>query len=114
MAKPDKQSFKKAIERNPHLGEYLDEFLKEGNPEPDFYVQLSREMKNMEDINLIYPVGDPIFIHIYKTEGERSQGISLSSQNSRKLLERNIRQFSKGCLRLFRFKWSLRIQENLN
>ncbi|RLF57134.1 MAG: hypothetical protein DRN25_06995, partial [Thermoplasmata archaeon] len=71
MAKPDEKAFKRAIERNPHLGEYLDKFLKEGNPKPDFYVQLSREMKGMEDINLIYPVGDPIFIHIYKAEGER-------------------------------------------
>ncbi len=104
MAKPDKQAFKKAIERNPHLGEYLDEFLKEGNPEPDFYVQLSREMKNMEDINLIYPVGDPIFIHIYKAEGEREPRYIVIEPKFTKTLREKYKAIFKRMLEIIPFQ----------
>lgn len=38
--------------------------------EPVFYTKLDRGMKHLKKPNLIYPVGDPIFIHIYK-EGTR-------------------------------------------
>jgi archaeal flagellar protein FlaI len=38
--------------------------------EPVFYTKLDRNMKHLKNPNLIYPVGDPIFIHIFK-EGNR-------------------------------------------
>ncbi|RLG55586.1 MAG: hypothetical protein DRN88_05480, partial [Candidatus Hydrothermarchaeota archaeon] len=104
MAKPDEQSFKKAIERNPHLGEYLNEFLKEGNPKPEFYVQLSREMKNMEDINLIYPVGDPIFIHIYKPEGEREPKYIVIEPKFTKTLREKYKAIFKKMLEVIPFQ----------
>jgi flagellar protein FlaI len=60
-----------AIKRNPHLGRYIEKVTKELNERPEFYEQLSRDMKDLDWINLIYPVGDPIFIHIYGRRGDR-------------------------------------------
>ncbi|WP_457750906.1 type II/IV secretion system ATPase subunit [Thermococcus sp.] len=54
-----------AMARNPHLRRYVDEFVKRTGKFPDFYPQLSRDMNEIKYPNLIYPVGDPIFIHIY-------------------------------------------------
>ncbi|WP_297439378.1 type II/IV secretion system ATPase subunit [Thermococcus sp.] len=54
-----------AMARNPHLRRYVDEFVKKTGKFPEFYPQLSRDMKEIKYPNIIYPVGDPIFIHIY-------------------------------------------------
>jgi len=53
-----------AMRRNPHLRSYVD---REGRKHgvPSFYKTLSRDMRNWENPQLIYPVGDPIFIHIF-------------------------------------------------
>lgn len=32
---------------------------------PEFHAQLSRDMKDIPYPNILYPVGDPIFVHIY-------------------------------------------------
>lgn len=57
---------------NPHLSMYLLELRQKGFPQPQYFVQLSRDMRYMEEVNIIYPVGDPIFIHIYeRSKGER-------------------------------------------
>jgi flagellar protein FlaI len=59
--------FEKAIQRNPHLGEYVRKFMREnGADEPVFMVKLSKDI-NKENVNLILPVGDPVFIHLYGT-----------------------------------------------
>ncbi|WP_292463369.1 type II/IV secretion system ATPase subunit [Methanolobus sp.] len=59
--------FEKAIQRNPHLGEYVRKFMQEnGADEPVFMVKLSKDI-NKENVNLILPVGDPVFIHLYGT-----------------------------------------------
>ncbi|TGC10875.1 type II/IV secretion system ATPase subunit [Methanolobus halotolerans] len=61
------QEFEKAIQRNPHLGEYVRKFMKEnGADEPTFMVSLSKDL-DTESINVILPVGDPVFIHLYGT-----------------------------------------------
>ncbi|AGB05133.1 ATPase, type IV secretory pathway VirB11 component like protein [Aciduliprofundum sp. MAR08-339] len=60
-----------AIKRNPHLGRYIERVRRELNETPEFYEQLSRDMKDLDWVNLIYPVGDPIFIHIYGRRGDR-------------------------------------------
>ena len=61
-----------ALKRNPHLKAYLDEFKRKEGVVPSFVPALSRDMKSLPRPNLIYPVGDPIFIHIYTDrEGER-------------------------------------------
>lgn len=54
-----------AMARNPHLRRYIEEFTKKTGKFPEFYPQLSRDMKDIKYPNLIYPVGDPVFIHIY-------------------------------------------------
>jgi flagellar protein FlaI len=63
-------SFKRAMDRNPHLKEYVANFVKKTGKMPAFHVQLQREFGELDEINLIYPVGDPIFIHIIKNKGE--------------------------------------------
>lgn len=59
-----------AQKRNPHLSEYLAEFQKNKKTVPSFITQLSREMALDKTPNIIYPVGDPIFIHIYAEMGK--------------------------------------------
>lgn len=54
-----------ALKRNPHLRRYIDEFRRREGVVPTFVPALSRDMKTLPRPNLIYPVGDPIFIHIY-------------------------------------------------
>ena len=58
--------FQKAVQRNPHLGEYVEKVKKEKGSEPQFVVSLSKDLDS-DNVNIILPVGDPIFIHIYGT-----------------------------------------------
>lgn len=53
-----------ACENNPHLQQYLDNLEDQRKPLPEFVAQLSRSMSDLDYPNVIYPVGDPIFIHI--------------------------------------------------
>jgi archaeal flagellar protein FlaI len=63
----DDKEFQEAQERNPHLREYL---ATKSFDKPKFFVQLDRKLKDEEFPNIIYPVGDPIFIHILRRPGE--------------------------------------------
>jgi len=65
MAQVVSDTLEEAMARNPHLRKYIDQFRKKYGKMPEFYAQLSRDMKDIMYPNLIYPVGDPIFIHIY-------------------------------------------------
>jgi flagellar protein FlaI len=57
--------FQKAVQRNPHLGEYVKKFMREqGEDEPTFMVSLSKDIDRAK-VNIILPVGDPVFIHLY-------------------------------------------------
>ncbi|NOR48955.1 MAG: hypothetical protein GQ533_13085 [Methanosarcinaceae archaeon] len=58
--------FQKALQRNPHLGVYINEFRQKTGTIPDFVVSLSKDIEE-ENVNVILPVGDPVFIHIYGT-----------------------------------------------
>ena len=53
------------LERNPHLEAYLEKWRKISPFEPQFCVQLSRDMASIREPNIIYPVGDPVYIHVY-------------------------------------------------
>ena len=53
-----------AILGNPHLGAYVEEFAKRYET-PKFHERVTRDMKSLQKVNIIYPVGDPIFIHIW-------------------------------------------------
>jgi len=58
----------KFSEVNPHLLLYVENWVRSGKPFPEFTKILTREHALQSKPNLIYPVGDPIFIHIYKLE----------------------------------------------
>ncbi|MCA9486196.1 type II/IV secretion system ATPase subunit [Candidatus Woesearchaeota archaeon] len=63
------EDINEAMNRFRHLREYVNEISrKEGMPE--FKVQLDRSLRNLENPNIIYPVGDPIFIHLSKGAGD--------------------------------------------
>lgn len=59
------EDFNEAMAKFPHLRSYVNRVSQqEGMPE--FKIQLDRSMRKLESPNVIYPVGDPIFIHISK------------------------------------------------
>ncbi|CAD7770193.1 Type II/IV secretion system protein [Candidatus Methanoperedenaceae archaeon GB50] len=59
-----------AFERNPHLKEHYYNFIDEVGEPPEFLVSLSRDLGKIKYPNILYPVGDPIFVHIYGDENE--------------------------------------------
>ncbi|OYT46393.1 hypothetical protein B6U90_01200 [Thermoplasmatales archaeon ex4484_6] len=70
-----------ALEKNPHLREYLERISREGAA-PSFVPSLSEDMAYLKRVNIIYPVGDPIFIHILSTdEGGREYRVVEPSLN---------------------------------
>ncbi|WP_297215230.1 type II/IV secretion system ATPase subunit [Thermoplasma sp.] len=64
-------SYEIAISRNPHLGEYLSKYRDETGRSPSFLVNIDSSLKSLAHVDVIYPVGDPIFIHIYEKGKER-------------------------------------------
>ncbi|KCZ71132.1 ATPase, type IV secretory pathway VirB11 component like protein [Candidatus Methanoperedens nitroreducens] len=61
--------FEEAVSRNPHLREYIENYKKESGITPDFVTKLSRDIVDIPVPSIIYPVGDPVFIHI---KGDKS------------------------------------------
>ena len=64
-------SLAEAERRNSHLRKYLQEFRAKTNSIPEFLVNLPEEVSLIEFPNILYPVGDPVFIHVYKGEEEK-------------------------------------------
>ena len=60
------------IEKNPNLREYILKIYAETNQAPTLALTLSRDVGTIKRPNIIYPVGDPIFIHIYAQGEEKS------------------------------------------
>lgn len=69
--KSDEEAFKDARQKNPHLDMYVKKFIEDYGVEPAYIVQLSRDLRKLRTPNIIYPVGDPIFIHIYSLSEDR-------------------------------------------
>ncbi len=63
-------SLEEAVARNPHLGRYLREYTSRTGRAPEYHESLSRDLKDAPRVNFLYPVGDPIFIHVYEAEEE--------------------------------------------
>ncbi len=61
--------YNEAMKTFDHLKEYVERLEKNG-AKPDFYGEITRDVGKLEFPNLIYPVGDPIFIHIYREKGK--------------------------------------------
>ncbi|MEL4306283.1 type II/IV secretion system ATPase subunit [Methanococcoides sp. LMO-2] len=59
--------YQKALQRNPHLGVYIQDFVNRTGNNPEFVTSLSKDIQDDEYINLLLPVGDPVFIHLYGT-----------------------------------------------
>jgi len=58
--------FEKAVATHPHLRAYLEKWVEQGNKLPDFHVQLQSDMAKLKEFNFLYPVQDPMFIHVCK------------------------------------------------
>jgi len=63
----------RALKNNPHLSTYLQQYAQATKKEPKFVQALSKDLGNESTVDVVYPVGDPIFIHIRgsKDEGYR-------------------------------------------
>ncbi len=71
--------FQEALRRYPHLREYVQKISAElGTPE--WKVELTRDLREIKYPNIIYPVGDPIFIHIYRKPGESIKYYAIEPQ----------------------------------
>lgn len=58
-------SLEMALSRNPHLNDYLTNYRNLTGRTPDFISVADNSLREMSSIDVIYPVGDPIFIHIH-------------------------------------------------
>ncbi|MCK5253728.1 MAG: hypothetical protein KAQ96_12300, partial [Thermoplasmata archaeon] len=58
--------FNTAMQKFPHLSRYVEGFTQVYGQTPKFYMSLSRGMAVDQYPNMIYPVGDPIFVHIFR------------------------------------------------
>jgi flagellar protein FlaI len=61
-------SYNEIIDKNSHLLRYLNELKNMGYGIPSYVVQLSRNMRYERNINIIYPIGDPLFVHIHSQD----------------------------------------------
>lgn len=59
------EDFSEAMSKYKHLKAYVDK-ISQSEGMPEFKIQLDRSMRELENPNIIYPVGDPIFIHLSK------------------------------------------------
>ncbi|MCU0859957.1 MAG: type II/IV secretion system ATPase subunit [Thermoplasmata archaeon] len=51
--------------RNPHLSIYLQEYAQKTKLNPNFVETVTRDQAKDGTVNIVYPVGDPIFIHLH-------------------------------------------------
>lgn len=59
------------LRSNPHLAKYMDSARKELGAAPQVVEHLDRNMKEARNVNILYPVGDPVFIHVFEKQGRR-------------------------------------------
>lgn len=60
-----KKTVAEIVQKNPHLANAIERITKKMG-EPSFEAQLTLEMGEDSNINLVYPVSDSVFAHIYK------------------------------------------------
>ena len=59
------EDWKKRFDKNPHLKRYVSKLIEDAYSTPMLVETLSLELAKLKTPNVIYPVGDPIYIHIY-------------------------------------------------
>ena len=60
--------FRRALARNPHLKSYVENYYQRTGVVPRYAVTLSDDMARIKAPNIIYPIGDPLFIHIHTVD----------------------------------------------
>lgn len=70
------ENFREALTKFSHLNKAVRE-ISQSQGNPDFRVQLDRDLRDVEFPNIIYPVGDPIFIHLSR-DAKEGGGIKYS------------------------------------
>ncbi len=58
------EAFKDVVDNNPHLLEYLNMLPITQTGIPDFHPELAKNLADLKEPNIIYPVGNGIFTHI--------------------------------------------------
>jgi flagellar protein FlaI len=66
----------------PHLKAYIDQWVAQGNKEPNPYENLQSDMAKLKEFNFIYPVKEPMFIHVYKMGITGKRYITIEPQMS--------------------------------
>jgi flagellar protein FlaI len=61
----------KVLQRNPHLSLYLQDYVQKTKQNPNFVETVSRDAAKGGAADILYPVGDPIFIHLH---GSKDKG----------------------------------------
>ena len=64
------QDMQEQVFLNLHLWSYLEKLNSEGLAIPEFVSRLNKSFKGNASNNLIYPVANKVFVHIYTAEGE--------------------------------------------
>lgn len=80
--------FKRAMRKNPHLMTYVQEFVRKHRSPPEFHATLTREMGDGQDVNVIHPIGDPLFVHIFSTKSIPLSYTSVQPQLNQELQKR--------------------------
>jgi len=80
---PKTEDFAEARARFPHLAQYLSDIAVDMG-EPNWVLKLDKSMRSRSP-NLLYPVGDPIFIHIYRKEGEHTKYVVIEPDLTKEL-----------------------------
>ncbi|MGA2663312.1 MAG: type II/IV secretion system ATPase subunit, partial [Nitrososphaerales archaeon] len=60
--------FRKVLERNTHLQHYIDGLKAKGFPTPRYKEKLSKALLDEGKPNILYPVTEPIFVHLYRDD----------------------------------------------
>jgi flagellar protein FlaI len=60
--------FKRAMANNPHLRLYIRNYYSRHGVMPEYVPVLRDEMSKIKSPDLIYPIGDPLFIHIHTVD----------------------------------------------
>ncbi len=66
---PKTEDLDLAMRKFPHLARYIRKISREMG-EPEFHLTLDRKMKTINLPNILYPVGDPLFVHIFRRPKE--------------------------------------------
>jgi flagellar protein FlaI len=88
MVTKDKAGLTKAMRKNPHLSDHIQAFMNVHRAMPEFHPTLSRTLGDMDAVNVIYPLGDPLFVHIFSTKSIPLSYTSIQPPMTEELLPR--------------------------